>query len=71
MSESKQTPGELFLEKARLSGIMKWRKKEEFEAIAEMMDSPYSLEQMKAQIKRAEIKREEQIEKFKKQIDSK
>ena len=63
MDESKMSPGELYLEKSRQSGLMNRRNKEEFEEVAEMLEHPYSLEQVRAQIKRADDEREEQRKK--------
>ena len=57
MSESNKSPAELFLEKAESSGLMNTSNREGLLAVAEMLRHPYSLEQMKSQIERAELKR--------------
>ena len=58
MSESELSPGKLYLEEARTSGLLNGKNKAGFLAIAEMLDNPCTLEQMKAQIERAKVERE-------------
>ncbi len=57
MSKSNNLAAESYLEKARSSGLMNEKNKEEFLAVAEMLRHPYSLEQAKAQAARAEAGR--------------
>lgn len=60
MSESEQSEksaAEIYLEKSRASGLMTEENEAEFLAVAEMLRHPYSLEQAKAQIARAEKRR--------------
>ena len=55
--KSEKSAAEIYLEKSRASGLMNRRNKKAFETVAEMLRHPYSLEQAKAQVARAEKRR--------------
>jgi hypothetical protein len=63
MDESKMSPSELYLERARSAGLLNGKNEAGIREVAEMLEHPYTLEQMQAQIKRADDKRKEQEKK--------